>query len=415
MLHLWFFANIALWSFNVKLLGMKLGFNVFLLLSLGSVWLLKKGGIAKFSVKILFLLLFFMMFSYGVAVAGPCTTKLNKLVFTAPVFLYMILIGLEIGWRATSDDWIKLQKIAPWILLLAFGGFVVEAILPSYFPEQAKYRIFSTYSGIFNEPSHVAFSLFPSLAILFLSERKALRTLGWVSLFLLFIFSRSSTLVAFVMGWFLYQTMLNASVFRVLIVTVALTCLIGLMSVIDYDLLVAPTVERISGILQIAEDDDTLEAGISSLVYLQGWQDAWYNLGRTNGLGLGFNMMGCSPLPDVPTRDIIFGGLGYQLNSDDGSFLFSKIASETGLFGIAFLVVLFAWLIRFQKVFHFPLTHADKQAMKIQSMLIAYFLFATILRGGSYFSPGFMLVIIAISGSVRAFQSVGVKSQKGLV
>jgi hypothetical protein len=116
-----------------------------------------------------------------------------------------------------------------------------------------------------------------------------------------------------------------------LIAVLGIGLFVTLGTVMNYDRFVGPTLERVAGVTRSSEIDN-----ISSLVYLQGWQDAWSNLQRTNGLGLGFSMMGCTPLPDVSARSALANLFELELNAEDGSILFGKIVSEAGVLGILF-------------------------------------------------------------------------------
>lgn len=382
---------------TIQIGGLKLGLNVMVLLLVSPVWLLKKHTIATISAKALLILLAYLLLSYIVAIAGPCTDKFTKLFFTAPVFLFLISVGLEIGWNASEDDWFNLQKIAALILLLAFAGFVVEMLFPGLFPDQAKYRINGTYSGILHEPSNVAFSLFPSVAILLLAEKQWLQRIGLLALLGLYIFSRSSTLIALTLGWFVYQSLRKGRFGKSLIIGFAVASLVALLAMIDYDTFLAPTVDRVGGV--ILGQGET--ANISSLVYLQGWQDAWANFQRTNGFGLGFNMMGCSPLPDVSAREILTRSLGFELNSEDGSFLFSKLTSEMGWICIASFLVLIWWWLSLEKEIRTSRADIRNQVIRVQTMLMVYFLISSVVRGGGYFNTVLLLLVVAVSGSVK--------------
>jgi hypothetical protein len=171
---------------------------------------------------------------------------------------------------------------------------------------------------------------------------------------------------------------------------------IGFAAMENYDQLIAPTFERIGGVLDMRETKN-----ISSLVYVQGWQDAWVNLRRTNGLGLGFNMMGCHPLPDVLARSILSETSHGELNADNGSFIFSKMVSESGIIGILFFAVIIWWWLRLEKyikkyhVIDVPSTIAN------QSALMFSFIATSLVRSPGYFSGGLLLLTVGIAGDAK--------------
>lgn len=402
MLQLWFIANSLLWPFNIEISGLRLGLNVILLTLVGAVWIGKRWinndiSVAKYSVKVLVGFFIFLTFSYLVAINGTCTDKFQKFILTAPVLFFLIFVGLEVGWRATDNDWLKLQKAAPWILLVAFAGFIVEMLYPAGFPYQAGYRYQGKLSGLFSEPSAVAFSLFPSIAVLLVAESKKLRRTGMLALFFLLILSRSSTLIALAVCWFLYYQVLHGSIGRSVRYVIGGTIVLVLLAMTNYDFLMAPTVDRFAGVL--AGHDET--NNISSLVYLQGWQDAWSNLQRTNGLGLGFNMMGCNPLPVSVARDILDKSFRIELNSEDGSVIFGKLVSEAGVIGVIFFISITWWWIRLENEIHRRRGVASTFVVRIQTALIFSFVASSLVRSSGYFSGGLLLMVVAIVAGVK--------------
>ncbi|GAB1233139.1 hypothetical protein UT4_16050 [Ferrigenium sp. UT4] len=396
MLKLWFVANTLLWPFNVDAGGLKLGLNVILLTLVGTVWLLKNQRFSGYSVNVLSGLFIFLIFSYLAAITGICTDKFLKFALTAPVFIFLIFVGLEVGWRSTDNDWLNLQKVSQWVLLVAFAGFIIEALLPGSFPLQAGSRSEGKFSGLFAEPSHVAFSLFPSIAILLVAESKPMRRKGILALVSLLLFSRSSTLIALIVVWVSYRMFAQGKFRQVLLAVPAMALIVALGAMVDYDRFVGPTLERVAGVVGASETQN-----MSSLVYLQGWQDAWNNLLRTEGLGLGFNMMGCTPLPDVQARDILSSVMHIELNSEDGSHLFGKIVSEAGIFGILFFIVIIWWWIRIEKKFRKYGLNKTTAAISIQMALIFTFIAPAFIRSPGYFSGGFLLMIVAVSASAK--------------
>ena len=402
MLQLWFIANTILWPFNIEISGLRLGLNVILLTLVGAVWIGKRWinndiSVAKYSVKVLVGLFIFLTFSYLVAINGTCTDKFQKFILTAPVLFFLIFVGLEVGWRATDNDWLKLQKAAPWILLVAFAGFIVEMLYPAGFPYQAGYRYQGKLSGLFSEPSAVAFSLFPSIAVLLVAESKKLRRTGMLALFFLLILSRSSTLIALAVCWFLYYQLLHGSIGRSVRYVIGVTIVLVFLAMTNYESVLAPTVDRLAGVLSGHDETDN----ISSLVYLQGWQDAWSNFQRTNGLGLGFNMMGCNPLPVSVARDILDKSFRIELNSEDGSVIFGKLVSEAGVIGVIFFISITWWWIRLENEIHRRRGVASTFVVRIQTALIFSFVASSLVRSSGYFSGGLLLMVVAIVAGVK--------------
>jgi len=389
MLQLWLVANTVLWPISVKLGGLTLGLNVVVLILTGAVWLGKSWRISAGSAKVLFALLLFVPFSLIVALAGPCTDHLQKSLLSIPILFFLILLALEVGRRSSSTDWLSLHKTALWCLIVAFCGFIVEMLFPSRFAFQIIYREDGKFSGLFQEPSHVAFSLFPCIAVLLSAEDKKIQLRGFLALLGLLLFSRSSTLIALIAVYVLYRLFSQGKVRQAAALTLGIGALIALAATIDYSRFVLPTVARITGIATPDQTDN-----LSSLVYVQGWQDAWFNIRRTHGMGLGINMMGCTPLPDVSVRTVLaLGGLG-DINAEDGSFLFSKIVSETGVLGILFYILLIWWWIQLERRLRRARKDAIYHAVSVQAIFIFCFVACSFLRSANYFNGGFLFWVV---------------------
>jgi len=406
MLQLWFVSNMVLWPFSIKIGGITLSLNIIVLMLSGAVWLGKRGRITLCSAKVLLAFLAYVIFSSILALTGPCNDHLQKLILTIPILVFFILIGLEVGRRASGSDWSDLQKTAQVVLLVAFSAFIVEKLIPAWFPAQAGYRAEGKLSGLFSEPSHVAFSLFPCIAVLLAAEDKRMRQKGMLALMGLVVFSRSSTLIALIAAWAIYRLLVRRKHYRqTALFALGIASLIAVGAAIDFDRFVTPTVERVVGIASPSETEN-----ISSLVYVQGWQDAWFNLQRTHGMGLGVNMMGCGTLPDVSARSAL-ALAGVELNTEDGSFLFSKVVSETGAGGIAFYVVAIWWWLQLEKKLRHLREDGARFAIEMQVVLIFCFVASSFIRSANYFDGGLLLWVAAVSGASRwknlSMQSAG--------
>jgi hypothetical protein len=398
MLQLWFVANTVLWPLSIKVGERHVQPNEVLLVVAGTFWLFRSRRITTSSIKVLLAFLAYFLLSLAAAWAGPCVDLFDKSFSTALLLMLLILIGVEVGRRVSSGDWLRVQKAATWSLIAAFGGFCVEALAPAWFPNQTGYRATGRLSGLFSEPSAAAFSLVPCVVVLLVAERKSVRRRGMFALLGLLLVSRSSTLIALVAAWLLYRFLVKRKLKLALQIAVGVALFTALASTLNYELLLAPTVNRAIGVTAASDANN-----LSSLVYVQGWQDAWANLVRTRGLGLGFNMMGCHPLPDVPTRralGLIVEGFD-ELNAQDGSILFGKVVSEAGVFGIAFFIAVICWWIRLERDMA---THRDDPAyfaVAVQSALVFSFLASSFIRSSGYFCGSLLLLVTAVSAATK--------------
>src|ERR1700731_2677587 len=209
MLQLWLFSNTVVWPLSAKVGGYSLGLNVVVLTLAGVFWVGMRGKITLGSAKVLVFFLAYIIFSSIVALSGPCREDTPKAIFTIPALIFLVVVGLEVGRRATPDDWASLQMTALWCLVVAFLAFIVELVHPAWFPEQARYRAEGKFSGLFSEPSHVAFALFPCILVLFVAGTKKMRLIAIFALAGLMVVSRSSTLFALIVSWVSYRLLVQ--------------------------------------------------------------------------------------------------------------------------------------------------------------------------------------------------------------
>lgn len=139
----------------------------------------------------------------------------------------------------------------------------------------------------------------------------------------------------------------------------------------------------------------------SALVYMQGFDDTKNSLVLTDGLGLGFQMLGTQPA-SVYSYAIAksMGSSSSELNRSDGGFFAAKLISELGVIGIIFTL--------------FFIITIGKSAFKIRAILkqngdttnfVAIAAYTSIIafsveffvRGAGYFSPGFFIFLVSLS------------------
>jgi len=390
MLGLWFFVNTALGTNSFTVGGFHLNLNVVILTLAGIVMLFNEPKFTFRSIRTVAAFFLFSVFSLIVSLAGPCTNGLLKSILTLPLLAFLLFVGFETGVRASTADWLNLHKWALWVLAVGFSSILLEALLPSLFSYKAEYQAAGRLSGIFREPSFVAFSLIPCVLVLLMNEKAKMRRLGILALVSLVLISRSSSMIVLGAISTLYWVVIQRKTGKLLLYGLILGVLIGIASVVNYEKLLGPTMERITGL----SPTDT-NSNLSSYVYLQGWQDAGANLARTHWLGLGVNMMGCDPLPDVPVRTILTGyNLGDE-NAQDGSFLFAKIVSETGIVGVIFYIAIIWFWIKSEKFVLKLGNNPERRVAAIQSALMFYFVMVSFERGPGYFSCQLALFIVA--------------------
>ena len=357
MLNLIFISNLLLWPLSLKILSFKLSLNTIIILGCAPFYL--KNYDFKFKKIFIIYLLIFIFVEFLTITLSVCQDGFLKSLLTFPIFLSCIFISYVSGRNAQLPDWIRLEKAIVIVLVIGVLSLILEMGYPEIFPEVQNFRDLKKYSGHFGEPSHVAYSLFPCLMILFLVDKGKYRTKFFLTTLGIFILSSSSTFVVMgiIFGVYLFLRKYNNKINFFIIASLIPTLLYTGFNISDsFDLQSqSPTLDRLLGVLSTNQ-----QSNISSLVYVQGWNDAWINFVRTNGVGLGFNMMGCTPLPENFAREIIENAAGGGLNDTDGSFLFAKVISEFGLFGLIFYVLIIR-LIHKSKfiIFSFKANHLN--------------------------------------------------------
>ena len=138
---------------------------------------------------------------------------------------------------------------------------------------------------------------------------------------------------------------------------------------------------------------------LTTLVYLQGADDAYQSLIVTNGIGLGFQNMGALPPSDI--SELIYSLSGYYKNRNDGGFLAAKIIGEFGIIG---LMLILLYIKKLYKSFFFLREIASDELALYQTKswlilahsIIVVFSIEMFVRGYGPFSPGVFLVIFSL-------------------
>lgn len=150
---------------------------------------------------------------------------------------------------------------------------------------------------------------------------------------------------------------------------------------------------------------------LTTLVFLQGWALAYLNFFETNGLGLGFQMLGSDGTKYPYFTDVIFDLTGGSLNVADGGFLAAKIIAEFGMLGLMVAVIYLFYLFRFVLKANFELnktgllktkdlTYPLKKRLLFSAFLFGFFI-EFFFRGYGYFSPSLFMLVVAWVASFK--------------
>lgn len=313
-----------------------------------------------------------------------CTSFFEKSALSFTLFLLIVValvrLATQAKSRADADKTLLLLIVVTVSVIIEKAALVLSGASPNIRP-----------SGIFLEPSHLALSVAPIVAALIFSSSFQDKLWSWICLFLLVTLSGSATLfVACTLSLFFSYLAINRQGYgfkKHIHMIFGGLALLSVMLVSPYR---AEFEDRVVGVFEISS-----EANISSIVYINGWEVAHQNILNTTGVGLGFNRMGCNPQPITAAGSILDSLELGNLNYNDGSFTFSKVASELGITGILIWLFGIVILIRMIKRFHLKYSISSfHTALAISS--VAVLIFGGLVRGTNYFSGPFILGIYFI-------------------
>jgi len=190
---------VFLWTIQVDLFSMKVPVfpSFFVLLSF--------FAIGNFSIKIknLFLALFFILamsvlqYAVGAFFESPLRSLGGIFVFS----VYLVALYSVIDFIDTEGCSVDLLVFSKKFIFLQFFVQIVQLVMFYLGFNVTSYRLspsFPRVSGLFLEPSHLAFSLSPYLYLLFFKNEILKRSLGkggYLALLLVFVLSPSATCV----------------------------------------------------------------------------------------------------------------------------------------------------------------------------------------------------------------------------
>lgn len=257
-------------------------------------------------------------------------------------------------------------------------------------------------SGPYSEPSHLAVYLIPIVGFRLLvspRDKLAILTLG-VS----FLAAPSSTLLVGALGMLCLRMLCGHGGGRKWLQFIFIS-IVFLLLVYAGMIDMTTTWNRIENIAFGYQAEKANHTNLSSLVWLNGWSQAYQTINETNWLGTGFNQMGCGKFYEIGIfSSLIMGTSGVVLNANDGSFLASKIVAELGVFGIITVLGLVVFSIRAISEFgrsKYKNNSADSTIILLRSvggLCVLIFLF---VRGtGGYFQLPFLVALSMLSVSL---------------
>jgi hypothetical protein len=237
-----------------------------------------------------------------------CTASLVALMF-------LLLGGMTLGMDLASQSDSKVDSavsISLWVFL-AFIALKLADIEP-------RSNYFEKPMFPYVETSHFALAFGPILMYRCVRAGRA-RALWWL------------------LSGFVLALLLQSMALLLCCVLIAAACRrMLLVSIVGVVVMVGGLPLELAYFAERADFSDTTQ-NVSSLVYLQGWQQVQECIGWTSGWGVGFQQMGFRE-PEVAAAQVIrFISHGQDLNTQDGGFVFAKLASEFGIFGVLLAIV----------------------------------------------------------------------------
>lgn len=305
--------------------------------------LIQKTDIERFSLSIIFLILFIMAASdiaYILEILSIKAIKKSALVVFAGMGIAML------------------------VSITGFSPSGKNATAKAIFP--------------FVEPSHFAIFFLPLLISISVISSKSIKLIIIIVSLIISIYIQS------------FAMLIGVFITTVICINIKFTItLLFAISAIALNLDISYFSERI--------DISINSNNLSALVLLQGWQLIWKSLIETTGLGLGFQQMGLNEI-ESPASMRIYELLGKPQNIKDGGFLLSKIISEFGIIGIIgvliYLKFLYEIFLRLRQI-------AQSKNNELFTIVVSYsyivsFSVELFIRGSGYFTPSTLITAAAV-------------------
>lgn len=234
---------------------------------------------------------------------------------------------------------------------------------------------------IFKEPSHFALYFIPIVLFKCYYQIERYRVYTLISVFILAFLIKNFVLIASI----ICISLVSLKIRTIFLLSISLIIFLSVSSIFtdmnDYIL------HRL--------DFSVLEANsknMSAFVYLSGWERMYLGLINTSGFGIGINNFGI--IEEGYYGKEIIKYLGFLLNYNDGSFLFSKFVGEFGLLGLGLSSIYFYFLIIFSYKYknHKISNSYDLFFMSIYISFLVYSMF----RGQGYFNTFTLLFYSSI-------------------
>lgn len=227
---------------------------------------------------------------------------------------------------------------------------------------------------LFSEPSHFALAVAPFF-IYYVKSRQPYWLIGLIYFF----------------GWAIYIQ--NLTMLIVLLLAIGCSFKIAKLSLffmLAFFALFFSDVDYFLSRIQLSADNDNL----STLVFLQGWQNAFLTLKDSMGFGSGFQQFGVASSKGVITEKISILYDGGALNLMDGGTTASKLIGEFGVLGV--VVVFFVLWQAFISLNKLQEHKYFSGVLLFMHCIAIAFLVEFFVRGVGYFSSGVFMYFLSL-------------------
>ena len=293
------------------------------------------------------------------------------------IILILVTIGCVINILFNTSE--KSFEIILKTISLFFAIITVSSGMLRFAP-LSQYYLLNRHVFPFLEPSHYALIIAPYfLWILAIQKETYMKIIILLFISTLLLFISNLTLVCLIgLGAFLS---FGYKKFALFIVIMGLIIYLGGFDLIYY-----------------TKRADINDANLSTLVWIQGWEESWINFVRTYGIGVGFQQFGVAEPKGDAAQSLYVMFNNEYLNRYDGGTFGSKLIGEFGFLGIAciswILLQIYKSFKYLRKVYEIPYS----PRIIFFHCCIAYFCIEIFVRSTSYIAPGFFIFMIGIIG-----------------
>ena len=334
----------------------------------------------------LFLFIFLLLHSLVTIFFFHYDLFLVKHISSQLLLLVYFLVGFDISFKLTSNDFIKLAPISSGLTVLIVLSVIIEYFYPELFPHHKGYQIQSLYSGFFNEPSHLAITLFALFIILLTDKKMLFKSIGGLSFVICLFLSPSMTFIFLTFVFILASLLILKRLFIFLLLAIIMIIFFFIVDINYY-------LQRLNFHEFIFNPDGV--SNVSFLIYMQTFYDVINSLKLTLGFGSGFNNMGIFDRASSPILGSFTNKNIYYINFYDGTNFGSKFVYEFGLFALIFY--LNTVLIFFKKISLKKYLEKGADIFNFQILLfLILFIAISFTRSRPYFSHLYFLILSSI-------------------